>query len=546
MERKQLSKVFFTLCLMLLSGIQEGFAQGTSEYPTGINPNPTDIKLEPSSLNLRIHEKARLKATVQPSGANQDVTWEVEEGSNVVSVDKTGLVNAKAVGKATVVVTSTVNTLVSKECTVTVRNPVESDVSKLNNLIYIEKQDLHPGTTATLSFQMKNNAAIRGFQFDMYLPEGISVVKNSNGRIMAELNPQRLPDDDVHTLTIQEQADGGIRFLCSSLYDNKFDGTSGEIATLKVTIAENVQDGNYPIIITDMKLTETDINNFYETPYLMTTMNVSSYILGDVNRDGKVDVSDYTGVANHIMGMPQEGFVKQAADVDGNGKIDVSDYTGIANFIMKGFFSGKSSLRKSRRLAGIEDNYLYVQDKELQKNAKKDVEVTLTISMKNVAPIRGFQFDMYLPEGISVVRNNSGRIMAKLNSERLPEDDQHTLTVQEQEGGAIRFLCSSLYDETFTENDGGLLTLQVNISKDLDPGEYKVFLRDMKLTETDISKFYEAEEVEFSIKVMDGDAIHDIRAAEEEGVIYDLSGKAVSNSNQQGVIIVNGKKIVNK
>ena len=115
METKQLSKVFFTLCLMLLSGIQVSFAQGASEYPTGINPNPTDIKLEPSSLNLRIHEKARLKATVQPSGANQDVTWEVEEGSNVVSVDKTGLVNAKAVGKATVVVTSTVNTLVSKE-----------------------------------------------------------------------------------------------------------------------------------------------------------------------------------------------------------------------------------------------------------------------------------------------------------------------------------------------------------------------------------------------------------------------------------------------
>ena len=68
----------------------------------------------------------------------------------------------------------------------------------------------------------------------------------------------------------------------------------------------------------------------------------------------------------------------------------------------------------------------------------------------------------------------------------------------------------------------------------------------MKLTETDISKFYEAEEVEFSIKVLDGDAIHDIHAEEEDGVIYDLSGKAVSNPNQQGVIIVNGKKIVNK
>lgn len=544
MERKQLSKVFFTLCLMLLSGIQVGFAQGTSEYPTGINPNPTDIKLEPSSLNLRIHEKARLKATVQPSGANKDVTWEVSKGSNVVSVDKTGLVNAKAVGTATIVVTSTVNTMVSKTCTVTVRNPEESNISTLNNLIYIEKQDLHPGTTATLSIQMKNTAAIRGFQFDLYLPKGFSVVKNSDGNIMAEPNPERFPGGNVKTLGIEEQADGGIRFLCSALSYNTFVGTNGEIATLKVTIAEDVQNGNYPIIITDMTLTETDINKFYETPYLMTYMNVY-YILGDVNRDDKVDVLDYTGVANHIMGKQQQGFVKQAADVDRNGKIDVSDYTGIANFILKGSFSGKSSLRKSRREAGIENNYLYVQDKELQKNAKKDVEVTLTISMKNEAPIRGFQFDMYLPEGISVVKNEGG-IDANLCSERLTKYDKHTLTVAEQEGGAIRFLCSSLSDDTFTGNDGGLLTLQVNISKDLEPGEYPVLLKDLKLTETDISRFYEADEVPFTIKVMDGDAIHDIRAAEEDGVIYDLSGKAVSNPNQQGVIIVNGKKIVNK
>ncbi len=184
---------------------------------------------------------------------------------------------------------------------------------------------------------------------------------------MAELNPERLPDGDVHKLTTQEQEDGAIRFLCNSLYDDTFNGKNGEIATLKVTIAEDVQDGNFPIIITDMKLTETDIDKFYETPYLMIPMNVYSYILGDVNGDEKVDISDYTGVANHIMGMQQQGFVKQAADVDGNGKIDVSDYIGIANFILKGSFSGKSSLRKSRREAGIENNYLYVQDKELQR-----------------------------------------------------------------------------------------------------------------------------------------------------------------------------------
>ena len=55
---------------------------------------------------------------------------------------------------------------------------------------------------------------------------------------------------------------------------------------------------------------------------------------GDVNGDGNVDVSDYIGVANHILGQTQEGFNEDAADVNGDGVIDVSDYIGIANIIL--------------------------------------------------------------------------------------------------------------------------------------------------------------------------------------------------------------------
>jgi hypothetical protein len=55
---------------------------------------------------------------------------------------------------------------------------------------------------------------------------------------------------------------------------------------------------------------------------------------GDVNGDGKVDVSDYIGVANYILGSVQQGFNASAADVNGDGVIDVSDYIGIANFIL--------------------------------------------------------------------------------------------------------------------------------------------------------------------------------------------------------------------
>jgi len=59
-------------------------------------------------------------------------------------------------------------------------------------------------------------------------------------------------------------------------------------------------------------------------------------LLGDVNDDGKVDVSDYIGVANRILGTEQEGFNEKAGDIDGNGVIDVSDYIGVANIILTG------------------------------------------------------------------------------------------------------------------------------------------------------------------------------------------------------------------
>jgi hypothetical protein len=66
-------------------------------------------------------------------------------------------------------------------------------------------------------------------------------------------------------------------------------------------------------------------------------------IKGDINGDGKVDVSDYIGIANHIMGSTPEGFNVKAADVNEDGLIDVSDYIGVANIILTGSIYGNAN-----------------------------------------------------------------------------------------------------------------------------------------------------------------------------------------------------------
>ena len=379
-----------------------------------------------------------------------------------------------------------------------------TDITAMNNVIYIEPMEEMNGSQATISLKMKNTAAIRGFQFDLYLPEGVTVIKSTKGKIQGELSAGRLPEEDEHTLTFSEQPDGAIRFLCSSQYDETFTGNDGEIATLRVNIAEDMTDGDYLLQLKNIKLTETDISKYYETPLVKCKLTIKTYTLGDINSDGVVDVSDYTGVANHIHGNTPEGFVVKAGDVDESGTIDVSDYTGIANIIHTGSIYGSNTSRAMSRSPkkvntdiSSMSNIVYIDPF----NVSAGEQTTLSIKMKNSAAIRGFQFDLYLPEGMTAAKSNKGRIIGSLSAGRLPDEDGHELTFSEQQDGAIRFLCSSQYDETFTGTDGEIATLTISIDAGVAVGDYPVYLRNMKLTETDISKFYTTEEVETTVTV---------------------------------------------
>ena len=379
-----------------------------------------------------------------------------------------------------------------------------TDISTLDNVIYIEPVEAKTGTQTTISFKMKNSAEIRSFQFDLYLPEGVTVVKSPKGKIQGFLSAGRLPEEDEHTLSFSEHDGGVIRFLCDSQYGDTFTGNEGEIATLLVNISETMADGDYPIIIKDMKLSEVDIANYYWTASISTKLTVSSYTLGDINGDGLVDVSDYSGVASHIHGNTPAGFIAIAGDVDESGNIDVSDYSGIANIIHYGSIHGNVNTQKAplmvRRANTDLDNYenvIYIKPF----TAAAGTQMSISICMKNSVEIRSFQFDLYLPEGITAVKSNKDRIQGFLSAGRLPEEDEHKLTFSEHEGGAIRFLCDSEYGDTFTGNDGEIATLLVNISETMADGDYPIIMKDMKLSEVDIANYYTADYIETTVTI---------------------------------------------
>ena len=440
----------------------------------------------------------------------------------------------------------------------------DTDISKIANVIYASGVKANAGETAMLSIRMKSAAPIHAFQFRLTLPDGVDPVKMGKNKYMATMNTERMPEEAEHMLTFAKQQDGTIMFLCSILSEGNFAAGDGEIISMPVNVPEGMEDGEYPIVLQQIKLTESNVANYYETSSVKSTMTIGEggevhYVLGDATGDGVVDVSDYTIVANQILNtsgdQPSsarlragaiEGFNATAADINGDSQVDVSDYTGVANIILFGGMNGaKSACRANVQASDLSDveNLIYVKDFSIGDGNMGEME--LPISMKCEVPIRSFQFDLYLPEGMEAVKTSKGKFTTTWNADRLAADDEHTLSLAQQTDGAIRVLCGSLYDETFEGADGVLFTLKVKVSG-MEDGTYTIALRDIKLSETDITKFYVTSLYEAVMAIDTDDSVGGIKANDLKGaVIYDLQGRLVQKTTK-GLYIMNSKKVVIK
>ena len=58
---------------------------------------------------------------------------------------------------------------------------------------------------------------------------------------------------------------------------------------------------------------------------------MTPFLLGDVNLDGTVDVTDVVIVVNHFQSETTDELDFNVADINGDGVIDVTDVVGIVN-----------------------------------------------------------------------------------------------------------------------------------------------------------------------------------------------------------------------
>ncbi|MBR1499290.1 MAG: InlB B-repeat-containing protein [Bacteroidaceae bacterium] len=213
----------------------------------------------------------------------------------------------------------------------------DTGVSDLDNVVYIDNVEGFVGQQLTLSVKMKNTVGIQTVQFDLCLPEGVTVAKDEDGFDLIELSTERTTAKKMDSFSSSQVSDGSYRVLINSNRGYTFDGEDGEIALVTVTIDPEMQEGDYPIYLRDIVLVNTSSEG-YETEYVKSTLTVSAYSPGDVNGDGKVNAIDLNAIVNYILehrNFPFT-FVEKAADLNADGKVNAIDVNALTNMILRG------------------------------------------------------------------------------------------------------------------------------------------------------------------------------------------------------------------
>ncbi len=273
-------------------------------------------------------------------------------------------------------------------------------------------------------------------------------------------------------------------------------------------------------------------------------------IQGDTNGDKEVNVSDIVEVVNFIMNNASSIFLKANADLNGDGEVNVTDIVMMVNIIMSAQTS--AARRMSNRVGSMLDgDCLTIDDVIINAGETKQVNISLNNPDKKYT---AFQFDLTLPEGITIAKNSNGKLMASLDTER---KDDHTLNVSELGNNTYRFLAFSMSNAELCGTSGPLVNITLEADGNMDSGTNAAALKSQVFTATDGTQ-YKWSDLPFSIKVnrYENTGIDEISQNGQKGgmiKVYTLTGLLLFSVPQSefsekwqvlpsGVYIVNGQK----
>ena len=188
-----------------------------------------------------------------------------------------------------------------------------------NVLVGIDTRMVAGTNSGNLQIELKNSMAVSGLQFDIQLPQGITIAQENN-KYAVQLTERK----EDHAISTSLHSNNVYRVTVLSPNGEDINGNDGVLVKMTLCVDKSVEGGEYGVDINNIVLsTGSDYTEYPQDTSLKLTIIRAD--IGDVNGDGRINISDAQAVVNHILKRPSQTFLDYPADANQDGKIDISD-----------------------------------------------------------------------------------------------------------------------------------------------------------------------------------------------------------------------------
>ena len=403
------------------------------EWNITVNPSVVyvnRIELNKTSATMYVDDKLQLSASVYPTTAtNRSVNWSTNN-STVATVSSNGLVTANSPGSATITCRATDGSGTSATCSVTVVRQKQAQTLDLNSL---------PVWTY-------GDTRLRGLP--QTTNEGLSLtwsVANTNiAVISSSLNVYRLYLNNAGTTTVTATQAGNDDYLP---FTREFTLTFNK-ALLTITAEDcTKQEGE-------------------ENPELTISYNGFKY-----GEDASI-----------LITQPSITTAATKDSPAGTYPICVSGAES-ANYEFT-YVDGTLTVTETEKPAVVDaadissvDNAIYIEPFAVRIGDNVNIEICL----KNAEAATAYVFDLVLPEGVTVAKNDKGKFIDALSDRH----DDHTRTFNDKGNNTYGLSTLSGNSEELTGNDGAIRLLTLSAAEDLAEGVYAVEIKNASYSKPD-------------------------------------------------------------
>lgn len=205
---------------------------------------------------------------------------------------------------------------------------IAAGISNDTTQISVENKNVKPGDTFNVEVKVKNNPGILGATLKLSYDSGLTLKNVEGGEAFSYL-----------TLTKPGKFTSPCTFNWDGQECTKEDAKDGSILNLTFTVDQNVPSGKKLGVSISADKNDVFDNDLNEVPFTIKNgeITVNNYIPGDVNNDGKINVTDILLMRRYITGGYDVSINENAANVNNDTKINAFDVTLVRRYVAGGY-----------------------------------------------------------------------------------------------------------------------------------------------------------------------------------------------------------------